>query len=644
MIAGITPFFSRQLRTSLVTVLLVFSMNLSAQEPCRYITIDQFGYLPDSRKIAVIRNPVIGWDAGEEYCPGEEMALVSKLTGAEVFRGKIRSWNDGNTDPSSGDQIWYFDFSGVSEPGEYFILDLTNHAASYPFRIAGDVYNEVLKQAVRTFYYQRAGYPKEARYAGVGWADEASHTGPLQDLHCRSFFDKENPLSEKDVSGGWFDAGDYNKYTNWTANYVVELLKAYRENPAVWGDDYNLPWSGNGQADLLDEVRWGLDHLLKLQQDDGSVLSIVGLSHASPPSAAKGPSYHGPVSTSATLNTAAAFALGSVVFSSAGDREYGDLLLKQAKAAWSWADAHPEVLFNNNDPEYHSTGLGAGRQEVSDYQRGMVKLEAACYLFFATGEAGYRDYFDTHYQDSHLVKWSVSIPFDAEEQDMLLFYAGLESADPVIAKKIRSSYTQSILEGKNNLPAILNETDPYHAYIKDYTWGSNSVKSCQGSMYYHMFSCGSDPSQAENFRNIAQDYLHYIHGVNPQGMVYLSNMYAFGAENCVNEFYHSWFCNGSALWDRVGSSTYGPPPGYLTGGPNPHYRRDRCCPDSCGEEKNNEVCDSEPLVPPLDQPEQKSYKDFNTSWPLNSWEITENSCGYQVNYIRLLSKFAGSVN
>jgi hypothetical protein len=89
----------------------------------------------------------------------------------------------------------------------------------------------------------------------------------------------------------------------------------------------------------------------------------------------------------------------------------------------------------------------------------------------------------------------------------------------------------------------------------------------------------------------------------------------------------------------VGKSIYGPAPGYLTGGPNPSYNWDGCCPGGCGSSANNAVCLSESISPPRDQPKQKSYKDFNTSWPLNSWEITENSCGYQVNYIRLLSKF-----
>jgi hypothetical protein len=116
-------------------------------------------------------------------------------------------------------------------------------------------------------------------------------------------------------------------------------------------------------------------------------------------------------------------------------------------------------------------------------------------------------------------------------------------------------------------------------------------------------------------------------------------MYKYGGDNCINEFYHTWFTNGSALWDRVGISTYGPAPGFLTGGPNPSYNVDGCCPGSCGSAQNNALCTSENLTPPRNQPRQKSYKDFNTSWPLNSWSVTENSCGYQVNYIRLLSKF-----
>ena len=136
-------------------------------------------------------------------------------------------------------------------------------------------------------------------------------------------------------------------------------------------------------------------------------------------------------------------------------------------------------------------------------------------------------------------------------------------------------------------------------------------------------------------RNSALTYLHYLHGVNPQGIVYLSNMYRLGVHKSVNEFFHSWFCHGSPKWDRVGVSTYGPPPGFLTGGPNPGYDWDR----NCNSPNPNPGCGSAAPSPPKGQPAQKSYKDFNTGWPLNSWEVTENSCGYQINYLRLLSKF-----
>ena len=489
---------------------------------------------------------------------------------------------------------------------------------------------------MRTFFYQRAGFKKEAQFAGESWADSASHIGNLQDKNCRSFFDKENPETEKDVNGGWYDAGDYNKYTNWTANYVVEMMKAYIEKPDAWADDYNIPESGNGIPDILDEAKWGIDYLLRMQQQDGSVLSIVGESHASPPSAATGPSYYGPASTSATLNTAAAFSISSKVYRSVNYNEYADTLLARALKAWDWAEANPAVIYNNNEG---SIVLGAGNQEVDDYGREMAKLEAACYLFEVAGDIKFRDYFDTYYTDCHLMQWYWAYPFEALNQEVLLYYTTLTEGTEEVQNNIKNVYKNAVINGSDNLAAYKNQKDPYLAYIKDYTWGSNSIKSAQANMYYNLITYNIDTSSASDARYAALAVLNYISGVNPLNFVYLSNMYRFGADNGVNEFYHSWFCNGSPRWDRVGTSTYGPPPGYLTGGPNPGYNWSSCCPSACGSTANNAICNSESISPPKNQPAQKSYKDFNTSWPLNSWEVTENSCGYQVNYIRLLSKF-----
>ena len=70
-------------------------------------------------------------------------------------------------------------------------------------------------------------------------------------------------------------------------------------------------------------------------------------------------------------------------------------------------------------------------------------------------------------------------------------------------------------------------------------------------------------------------------------MVYLTNMNAKGAEKSVNEFYHEWFTNGSPLWDNVNTSTYGPAPGFLIGGPTFQYNWDDA---QCSLEINATVC------------------------------------------------------
>jgi endoglucanase len=62
----------------------------------------------------------------------------------------------------------------------------------------------------------------------------------------------------KDLRGGWFDAGDYNKYTSWTAHNAIVLLRAYSENPTAFGDDSGIAESGNGVPDILDESQAGI--------------------------------------------------------------------------------------------------------------------------------------------------------------------------------------------------------------------------------------------------------------------------------------------------------------------------------------------------------------------------------------------------
>ena len=150
-------------------------------------------------------------------------------------------------------------------------------------------------------------------------------------------------------------------------------------------------------------------------------------------------------------------------------------------------------------------------------------------------------------------------------------------------------------------------------------------------IHYHL-----DELNNTKYIDAASGFLHYLHGVNPTGFCYLSNMGSFGAEKSVPEFYNSWFCDGSSLWDRTGVSAYGPAPGFIPGGPDPGYKPDpQCATPNRVSQSNNALCDTAEVTPPLGQPVQKSFKDFNAGWPQNSWMVTENGIYYQAAYIRL---------
>lgn len=601
------------------------SVDEPAEPVSDFIVVDQFGYRSDAEKIAVVRDPEVGADAGESFTPGATYRVIDAVNGETAFAGSTTPWNGGQTHEASGDKAHWFDFSELSTPGVYYVLDVDNAVRSDTFRIASDVYREVLKQAVRTFFYQRAGFAKEAPHAEPDWVDGASHLGPLQDAEARRYDAPDDATTARDLSGGWYDAGDYNKYTAWTADYVVSLLRAYTERPSAFGDDYELPDSGNGVADIVDEARFGLEHLVRLQEDDGGVLSIVGLDHGSPPSSADGPSLYGPATANASLRAARAFGWGARVFAEV-DAGFASDLAERGRAAYDWARANPAAIFRNN--EGAAAGIGAGQQELAAdaWEREVYAVGAALSLYQATGDASLREAFEQEYRvegfsffNGWLSGWNLDFT------DTYLDYAALDDANAEIRSDIVTSFNQ-VLGSNDNLGMLRSNPDPYLAHQTDYVWGSNAQKARIGSLFYlYEVHPELDESRRADARRAAERYVHYLHGVNPFGLVYLSAMERFGAHRSVTQFYHSWF-GDETPWDT------NPAPGFLTGGPNASYDWDGQCP-------GHSACPSEVPSPPFGQPAMKSYLDFNTNWPVNSWSVTENSNGYQVEYIRLLSKF-----
>lgn len=607
----------------------------AANAPPTFIQVDQFGYLTNAKKVAVISDPITGFNSRLSFAPslGKDQYQVRRVAdNAVVFSGTISPWNGGAVDASSGDRGWWFDFSALTTPGQYYIIDVSKNVRSYPFRIGNDVYNNVLKAATRMFYYNRSNTSKLALHAGSNWADGASFVGPFQDKAARSFTARTNNATARDLSGGWWDAGDYNKYTTFAVTPIHYLLDAYSQSPGIWGDNYNIPESGNGIPDILDEVKWELEFLKKMQNADGSAIAKMGLLSndfvgSLPPSTDKRFRYYYPGScSSATIAVATMFSHAANVYAKIPRyKAFAQDLKTRAIKAYNWFSTHPINLNcdNQNLPVYIAAG---DADQDTDWQKN-TKTEAAVYLFAATGDPAYRNAVDIGYKAIAQRAWDVpyTVPFEPNFQAALLYYATLSKATPAVARDIKARKIASTKETEKFIYGFNQgaNRDLYRAYMdKDaYTWGSNSTRAALANLNADMLFYKLDPAKASDYLARTREILHYFHGVNPIGLVYLSNMNSYGASNSVPELYHSWFSDRSP-WDNISSANGGPAPGYVVGGPNPTYTFD------------DGTC---PLVPPCKQPPQKSYLSWNTDFPENSYKVTEPAIYYQANYVKMLA-------
>ncbi len=618
------------MKKSVCIVFLFPFISAFSQTIDTHFKLDQIGYQINDKKICVISNPQTGYNAPDPYTPGATLEVRKQSDNSMVFLGSPVAWNSGATHVQSGDKAWWFDFSSVTTPGNYYIFDNANSKRSYEFSVGNNIYNDALKHAIRFFYYQRCGMARATPYAAATYTDVACHKAAQQDLKCRDVTQPGNVALEKDLSGGWHDAGDYNKYTNFCFATVNYLLDAYEQNPTVFKDNYGIPESGNGVPDILDEIKYELDWLLKMQNSDGSALmkvSTQGFPGGSPPSKDVAQRFYGPAASSSTRTVASLFAHASILYKTIPSMTaYSTTLLTKAQLAWTWLQANPG---NSN---YNNSGFGSANPEVSSYNQNSTSLTAAIYLYAATGTATYRTYVDNNYNIQPM-QWTYWYAFESAFEDALLYYCNTAGATASTVNAIKTNCITSVSNSNGDmLPAYLSKTDAYIAHMKDgdYVWGNNQNKCETGSMLYNMVQYNLDATNKTNYRNAAEGYIHYLHGVNPIGLAFLTNANVFGGDNFTKEIYHGWFGDGTAFDGGI-TPYLGPPPGFIPGGVNPSY--------------NPDATYTGPVIsPPKNQPVQKSYKDWNTSYPENSWEISEVGIYVNAAYVKLLSKFADSTS
>ncbi|MEO5582683.1 MAG: glycoside hydrolase family 9 protein, partial [Saprospiraceae bacterium] len=590
-----------------------------------HIKVDQFGYLPSSKKVAVVADPLVGFNAAEAFSPGtgvNQYQVRRWDNDVVVYTGTITAWQSGATHTQSGDRGWWFDFSSLVTAGSYYIYDVTNNIGSFRFDINNNVYDEVLKQAMRMYFYQRINFAKQAPYTDAKWTDGACFEGATQDKAATSRFAKGDLSTAKDLRGGWMDAGDKNKYTTFAASAVIQLAEAYRINPAVFKDNYNIPESGNGIPDILDELKYELDFLKRMQDATGTngFLLKVGndnYNEINPPSADTRPRYYLPECTAGTISGMAMFAVaGAALKSVSALNGYALDLIARAETAWARAKITTSN-FTSFQLDCDDGDIKSGDADNNAEEQFGQVFVAAVYLYEHTGNAEYKSFAEANYINVNPYKINWWGPYWIPQQLALLRLTTLPGISTGVVTNIRNQKaSMNYLYSINDYNA---GTDLYRSHMGDdtYHWGHNQTHTNAGNQNLDYISFNLNASNHALYKETAEQYLHWMHGTNPLGMVMLSNMYAYGAEKSVNDIYHTWFNDGTS-WDNALTSTNGPAPGYVTGGPNKNY--------------------SGTVSGITSQPPQKAYKDWNTGYPENSWEITEPAIYSQASYVMLLAR------
>ena len=353
-----------------------FLLHYDPAIPSSVFKVNQVGYAVSQKKKFAYLGAWLG-NAGAlplKHLAGKNFELRRSSDGRCVFKNTLQLRREdplykGKT-PFTGEEVLEADFSSFSRPGTYFLF-VDGIGRSMDFSISAEALSEAFYIHARGLYHKRCGIAKKAPF--TAWEAPACHSEvlrgrfPGRDEHYRKgkeeksfgFFDrkgnrmavrhfeliKENPPYKElrvTAPGGWHDAADYDRRP-YHLRIVSDLAMVYLMKPQNFIDgQLNLPESGNGIPDILDEAAWGVKHLLALQQSDGGVGTwIETTGHPGPgeglPHKEKRTYYVSAPSRNGTLEYAAAVSTLALAVKKAGFPAEAEKYLDSAVRAWRFA-------------------------------------------------------------------------------------------------------------------------------------------------------------------------------------------------------------------------------------------------------------------------------------------------------------------
>lgn len=296
---------------------------------CWSIKVNQLGYLPDApRKFAYIgmwcggsgplpfpelegkKFAVYPFEPGRDYQSGHTLTQTAALAGTVQPRRKEAESRTGDGQPISGEDVFQMDLSNLTHPGTYVVV-IPGLGRSWPFEVSSSIYGDAFYTMMKGLYVQRCGVEISANY--WPWSRGACHTetfaggfppetdrwyetagyGKTSEGNAAEFGFRDSsgvPVSINHFSvvrstatekmipglkGGWHDAADYDRRVH-HYDVVWDLCGIYEMFPQKFTDrQLNIPESGNGIPDILDEAAIQVDLFIRTQTNDGAVSSWI---------------------------------------------------------------------------------------------------------------------------------------------------------------------------------------------------------------------------------------------------------------------------------------------------------------------------------------------------------------------------------
>ena len=533
------------------------------------IKVNQVGYRPTAEKVGIV-GAWRGTGGGVPYTAN--VFTVHRVSdGVSVFSGTPTQ--QALADDFSGEDVYWCDFTSLQTPGDYYAA-LPEFGRSHAFTIGATVFNAVAQATAKSLYYQRCGVALLDAHVPSSYArtichdtEDAFYHSNLGDAEVSDLYNDEDYAtpSARDTAGGWHDAGDYNKYIPNAAPALYRGMLAFELYPEKFiGTSWDLPESGNGLPDLLNELKWELDWFLTMQYTDNAAKPGYGGVYHKVSSTSFADDTEMPhlethnrhicyITTGCTAQFAAIMAQAARVYAPY-DAAFATTCQTAAELAWTFLETWISPI--PSDGNYLPSGISTGSYSntLGTNSDEDERAWAAAELYKLTGDTDYQTDYITYRNATNLMGTDNKLGNFRDSQPFASMTFSTITHGSVNTTEKTNAHN-AVVAAADDWIARFDASDyrtPVQHVETFIGFGSYAIPSSRAFQLIAAYYLTDD----SNYLTYAEKFLDTQLGLNPLGKCFITGLGSAPSVSPLN-FY-------------VKNSSLGTPPGYPINGPMHH--------------------------------------------------------------------------